>query len=118
MPIEVRQDSASGVCYIRIWGKQYRDLDKKIHKLTVKINRASGKNKAEADRMNRMRAQLMQERRKAEQYVKVSERDLPEGMHIRPIYKLSGQVVQVTPEEYAVLIGKLQETGAEQDEQL
>ena len=113
MSIEIRQDSASGLCYMRIRNANYQNLSKKIQRLSGKINRAKSRHQEEAERMSRVRARLMEERRQAEQYIQIAPRDIPAGARIQPFYKLTGQIVEVSPAKYRELVNQIHRTGVE-----
>ena len=83
-------------------------MDKKVRRLTKHAEHARGKEHAqERAYLLQCRRRLIEERRRAQYYIRVPASDVPPHAHARPIYELTGRILTEAPERYAELLDQL-----------
>ena len=110
--VELRYHEGKDQYYIQIQDGRYHEIDKTIKHMRKAMDPLKKQGHMdEWTRLNKKYQRLIEERKEAVRYVEIAWEDIPEGVRARPIKKIKGQEISVTPQEYQDLLERLKKRG-------
>lgn len=82
-------------------------MDKQIKRLNKLLHHLSNSDSEEWGRLQARCKQLRRDRAQSQLYIRILKEDIPSGANVRPMYEVPGQVMEILPEQYDLLVRKL-----------
>lgn len=113
MKCSVRYYGETDTYYIQIRGAEYTSLTNKINHINTRLRHFQAPERAsERLLLQKKRKEYQVKRQRAERYVEIPPEDIPEGANVRPIFSLTGEIVEAEPQWYRNTLNKLRENAA------
>lgn len=113
MKCSVRYYGKTDTYYIEVRGEEYTALTNKINHINTRLKYFQAPECASERLLLQKKRKMYQvKRQRAERYVEIPPEDVPEEANVRPIFSLSGEIVEVEPQQYRRMLNKLRENAA------